>query len=84
MPIVNCESDSTFFVTIGDVDYTVKINPEDGQPLVTRHDDTGQRAIIPRPELGALLAELITQHLREQASAWSRLGALYRAPAVEI
>ena len=84
MPIVHCESDSTFFVTIGDVDYIVKINPEDGQPLVTKHDDTGQRAIIPRPELGALLAEMITQHLREQASAWSRLGALYRAPAVEI
>jgi hypothetical protein len=84
MPIVHCESDSTFFVTIGDVDYTVKINPKDGQPLVTRHDDTGQRAIIPRPELGALLAELITQHLQQQASAWSRLGALYRVPAVEI
>lgn len=78
MPIFHCESDSVFFVTIGDVDYIVKINPEDGQPLVTRHDDTGRRAIIPRPELGALLAELITQHLREQAAlghAWGHFTA---------
>mgnify|MGYP003348529219 CR=1 FL=1 len=75
----------THYVTIADVDYTVDLCPETGDLIVLRSDDnTCNRQILPRPELGSLLCELIAKKMRQEADAWTRRGALYRAPALEI
>ena len=75
----------THYVSIGDVDYTVDLSPDDGDLVVLRSDDTScNRQILPTPELGALLCELIAKQMRVEADAWARRGRLYRTPAVEI
>ena len=40
----------THYVSIGDVDYTVDLSPEDGDLVVLRSDDTScNRQILPTP-----------------------------------
>lgn len=84
MPLFHIHFDMTFYVTIGDTDYTVSISPEDGQPVVIKYDDKGKRTILPRPELGALLCEMISQHLQSQSDVWAKRASLYRVPALEV
>lgn len=84
MPLFDVISQSTYYVTIGDVDYTVTLSPEDGQPVVVRHDKNGRQDLIPRPELGALICELIAGHLRKRAEEWNDRAVFYRSPAIEV